>query len=85
VTDLLRDQILRENFPQITDLRNQVHISYWSDYYFISQPLLNYLPFGRSLRPTTFYQYIDYQFDNLLIEARRNLLFLSLLGANHFN
>jgi len=85
VTNPLSDQIIRENFPQIADLRNQVHISYWSDYYLISQTLLDYLPFGRSLGPTTFYQYIDYQFDNLLIEARRNLLFLSLSGANHFN
>jgi len=81
----LREQLLREDFPQIADLRNQVHISYWSDYHLISQSLLNSLPFGRSLGPTTFYQYIDYQFDNLLIEARRNLLFWSLSGANHFN
>ena len=85
MTNPLRDQLIRENFPQIADLRNQVHISYWSDYHLISQSLLDYLPFGRSLGPTTFYQYIDYQFDNLLIEARRNLLFLSLSGANHFN
>jgi len=85
VTNPLRDQLIRENFPQIADLRNQVHISYWSDYHLISQSLLDYLPFRRSLGPTTFYQYIDYQFDNLLIEAQRNLLFLSLSGANHFN
>ena len=65
----IREQIVREQFPQIADLRNQVHISYWSDYHLISQSLLNQLPFGRSLGPTTFYQYIDYQFDNLLIEA----------------
>ncbi len=65
----VQEQILREQFPQITNLRNQVHISYWSDYHLISQPLLNHLPFGRSLGPTTFYQYIDYQFDNLLVEA----------------
>ncbi len=81
----IREQIVREQFPQIADLRNQVHISYWSDYHLITQSLLNHLPFGRSLGPTTFYQYIDYQFDNLLIEARRNLLFWSLSGANHFN
>ncbi len=81
----IREQIVREHFPQIADLRNQVHISYWSDYHLISQSLLNQLPFGRSLGSTTFYQYIDYQFDNLLIEARRNLLFWSLSGANHFN
>jgi len=81
---LIEEQI-RENFPQIADLRNQVHISYWSDHHLISQPLLNYLPFGRSLGPTTFYQYIDYQFDNLLIEARRNLLYWSLSDARHFN
>ena len=81
----LQEQLLREQFPQIADLRNQVHISYWSDYHLISQSLLNHLPFGRSLGPTTFYQYIDYQLDNLLIEARRNLLFWSLSGTNHFN
>ncbi len=81
----IREQVLREQFPQITNLRNQVHISYWSDYHLISQSLLNHLPFGRSLGPTPFYQYIDYQFDNLLIEAWRNLLFWSLLGANYFN
>jgi len=76
---------LREASPQIADLRNQVHISYWSDHHLISQPLLNQLPFGRSLGPNTFYQYIDYQFDNLLIEARRNLLYWSLSDARHFN
>jgi len=81
----VREQILREQFPQIADLRNQVHISYWSNYHLIFQPLLNHLPFGWSLGPTTFYQYIDYQFDNLLVEAWRNLLFWSLSGANHFN
>jgi len=81
----IREQLLRENFPQIADLRNQVYISYWSDYYLISQPLLDLLPFSQTLGPTTFYQYIDYQFDNLLVEARRNLLFWSLSGANHFN
>ncbi len=85
MTSSVREQLLRENFPQIADLRNQVHISYWSDYHLISPPLLDLLPFGQTLGPTTFYQYIDYQFDNLLVEARRNLLFWSLSGANHFN
>ena len=77
---LIEEQI-RDNFPQIADLRNQVHISYWSNYHLISQPLLNHLPFGRSLGPTTFYQYID----NLLIEACRNLLYWSISNARHFN
>jgi len=76
---------IQESLPSVADLRNQVHISYWSDYYLISQTLLNHLPFGQSLGPTTFYQYIDYQFDNLLIEARRNLLYWAVSGARHFN
>ena len=83
--ELVREQLLREQFPQIANLRTQVHISYWSDYHLITQPLLNHLPFGHSLGPTTFYQYIDYQFGNLLVEARRNILFWSLSGTNHFN
>ena len=81
----VQEQLLRENFPQIANLRNQVHISYWSDHHLIFQMLLNLLPFGRSLGPTTFYQYIDYQFDNLLIKGQRNLLHWSLSGTRHFN
>jgi len=73
------------SLPSVVDLRNQVHISYWSDHHLISRPLLNHLPFGRSLGPTTFYHYIDYQFDNLLIKARRNLLYWAISGARHFN
>jgi hypothetical protein len=55
-----QEQIVREQFPQLVDLRNQVHLTYWSEQHFITQNLLRQLPFGRILSATTFYHYVDF-------------------------
>jgi len=56
----------------------------WSDHFLITKPLFDLLPFGRTLGPVTFYQYIDYQLPNLVEQASNNLLYWSILGAQHF-
>ena len=81
----VRQVLLRDYFPQIADLRNQVHVTAWSDHHLISQPLLDLLPFGQVFSPTSFYQYTDFQFPNLVENACRNLLYWSLSGARGFD
>jgi hypothetical protein len=57
----------------------------WSDHFLITKPLFDLLPFGQTLSPMTFYQYIDYQLPNLVEQASNNLLFWSISGTQHFN
>jgi hypothetical protein len=57
----------------------------WSDHFLITKPLFDLLPFGRTLAPMTFYQYIDYQLPNLAEQASNNLLFWSISGTQHFS
>jgi hypothetical protein len=80
----IREIILRNYFLTIVDLRTQTHITVWSDYYFITKPLANLLPFGHTLPLVTFYQYIDYQLPNLVEQASNNLLYWSILETQHF-
>ena len=81
----VREQLIRDYFPQIANLRTQVHVTAWSDHHLISQSLLDLLPFGRVFSPTSFYQYTDYQFPNLVESACRNLLYGSLSGTRQFD
>jgi hypothetical protein len=81
----VREIISRNYFPTTIDLRIQTHIAVWSDHFFITKPLFDLLPFGRTLSLTTFYQYIDYQLPNLVEQASNNLLFWSISGTQHFN
>jgi len=67
------------------DLQIQTHITVWSDHFLITKPLFDLLPFGRTLAPGTFYQYIDYQLPNLVEQASNNLLYWNILGTQHFN
>ena len=67
-------QVVREQFPQVTDLRNQVHLTYWSEQHLVTQELLCQLPFGRILSATTFYHYMDFQLEELVTVARRNFV-----------
>jgi len=68
-------------FPTTIDLQIQTHIAVWSNHYFITKPLFDLLPFGRTLSPVTFYQYIDYQLPNLVEQASDNLLYWSISGT----
>ena len=81
----VREQVLRDYFPRIADLRTQVHITFWSDHHLLSQPLLDILPFGQTLDPESFYRYHDYQFPRLLEQARGNLLYWLISDARQFD
>ena len=78
-------QLLREQFPSIADLRNQVHLTYWSEQHLITQDLLDLLSFGRVLSATAFYHYTDFQLDDLVAEAQRNLILWALTGVHQYN
>ena len=78
-------QILREQFPSIADLRNQVHVTYWSEQHLVTQELLDLLPFSRVLSATAFYHYTDFQLDDLVAEAQRNLVLWALTGVHQYN
>jgi hypothetical protein len=81
----IREILSNNYFPTTVDLQIQTHIAMWSDHFFITKPLFDLLPFGRTLSPTTFYQYIDYQLLNPAEQASNNLLFWSISGTQHFN
>ena len=74
----------RELLPEAIDLRQQVHITYWSDNHLLSKPLLDLLPFGRALSASQFYYFVDYLHPTLLREARRNLAYWQLTNAQGF-
>jgi hypothetical protein len=80
-----QEQIVREQFPQLADLRHQVHLTYWSEQHFITRDLLCRLPFGRILSTTTFYQYVDFQLPDLITAARRNFTLWALIGIRQYN
>jgi hypothetical protein len=77
----VREILERNYFPTTIDLRIQTHIAVWSDHYFITKPLFDLLPFGQTLAPVTFYQYIDYQLPNLVEQASNNLLYWNISGT----
>ena len=78
-------QIIRGQFPQLADLRNQVHLTYWSEQHFITQDLLRQLPFGRLLSATSFYHYVDFQLRDLVTAARRNFVLWALIRICQYN
>ena len=78
-------QVLREQFPSIADLRNQVHITYWSEQHLVTQEPLDLLPFGRVLSATAFYHYTDFQLDDLVAKAQRNSVLWVLTGVHQYN
>jgi hypothetical protein len=80
-----QQQIVREQFPQVADLRNQVHLAYWSEQHLITQDLLRQLPFRRTLSATTFYCYTDFQLEELVTAARRNFVLWALIGICQYN
>ena len=65
--------------PNLADLRNQVHVTYWSGQHFITQDLLDLLPFSRVLSATALYHYTDFQLDALVVAAQRNFTLWALL------
>jgi hypothetical protein len=80
-----QQRVVREQFPQVADLRNQVHLTYWSEQHLVTQDLLHQLPFGRILSATTFYRYTDFQLEELVTAARRNFVLWALIGIHQYN
>ena len=78
-----QQQLIRERF-QVADLRTQVHLTYWSELHFITQELLDLLPFGRALGATAFYRFVDFQFEGLISAVQTNLVLWALIGVRQF-
>ena len=51
---------------RLTDLREKVQVTYWSELHYISEPLFHLLPFGRALGPTEFYHFIDFEYERVV-------------------
>jgi len=81
----IQDEFLREASFNLTDLRNQIQLTYWSEQCFITQGLIELLPFGEILSDICFYSYIDYTLDKLISKANQTLLYQRLLGITQYN
>ena len=64
-----QEQLVREQFPSLVDLRTQVHFTYWSELHLVTQELSDQLPFGQIFSATSFYCLIDFQLGNLVTAA----------------
>jgi len=81
----IQDEFLREAGFNLTDLRTQVQLTYWSEQHFITQGLLELLPFGEILSDICFYSYVDYSLDKLISKAKQTLLYWRLSGVTQYN
>jgi len=81
----IRNEFLREAGFNLTDLRNQVQLTYWSEQHFITQNLLELLPFGEILSDIRFYSYINYSLDELISKANQTLLYWRLSGITQYD
>ena len=80
-----REEILRQTYPRIANLQEQVQLTYWSEHHLVPQDLLDILPFGRLFSAQRFYHYIDFQLVDLLSAARRCTAYWQLSGAHNFD
>jgi len=81
----IRNEFLREAGFNLTDLRSQIQLTYWSEQHFITQGLLELLPFGEILSDIRFYLYVDYSLDELISKANQTLLYWRLLGITQYD
>jgi len=81
----IQDEFLREAGFNLTNLRNQIQLTYWSEQNFITKELLELLPFGEILSDIHFYSYIDYSLDELISKANQTLLFWRLSGVTQYD
>jgi len=81
----IRDEFLREAGFDLTDLRSQIQLTYWSEQHFITQGLLELLPFGEILSDIRFYSYVDYSLDELISKANQTLLYWRLSGITQYD
>ena len=76
----LREQIIRDYFPHVIDLHTQVQLSSWSFHQLIPRPLLALLPFGRTLDPIQFDQYLVWVLPEIVEASRRSLLYWTIIS-----
>jgi len=81
----IHKEFLREAGFNLTNLRNQIQITYWSEQHFITKELLDLIPFGEILSNIHFYSYIDYSLDKLISKANQTLLFWRLSGVTQYD
>ena len=81
----IQDEFLREAGFNLTDLRNQVQLTYWSEQHFITQSLVELLPFGEILSDICFYSYVDYSLDELISKVNQTLLYWRLSGITQYD
>ena len=68
-----QEQLVREQFPSLVNLRTQIHFTYWSELHLVTQELCDQLPFGQIFSATSFYRLIDFQLGSLVTAAQRTL------------
>jgi len=85
MADSIHEEFIRELALNLTDLRNQVQLTYWSKQHFITKELLELLPFREILSDIRFYSYIDYSLDKLVSKANSTLLYWRLSGVTQYD
>jgi len=85
VADSIRKEFIRELALNLVDLRQQVQLIYWSEQHFITQELLDLIPFGEILSDIHFYSYVDYSLDELVSKANSTLLYWRLSEITQYN
>ena len=80
-----QEQLVREQFPSLVDLRTQVHFTYWSELHLVTQELCDQLSFGQIFSTTSFYCLIDFQLESLVTMAQRTLTLWVLIGVRQYN
>ena len=79
------EEFLRELALNLVNLRNQIQLTYWSEQHFITQELLDLIPFGEILSDVRFYSYVDYSLDELVSKANSTLLYWRLSGVTQYD
>jgi len=75
VADSICEEFIRELALDLVNLRDQIQLTYWSEQHFITQELLDLIPFGEILSDICFYSYVDYSLDELVSKANSTLLY----------
>ena len=81
----IHKEFIRDLSLNLANLRTQVQLMYWSEQHFITQELLNLLPFGEILSDIRFWSYIDYSLNELVSKANSTLLYWRLSGITQYD
>jgi len=85
VAQTICEEFIQELALNLIDLRTQVQLMYWSEQHFITQELLDLIPFGEILSDIHFYSYVDYSLDELVSKANSTLLYWRLSGITQYD